>query len=272
MKTTLITGASGGIGEALATRFAQRKHNLLLVARNAVKLDAQCRQLAEQYGISAQYIALDLATPSAPAQLFAEAQQRGLEVTVLLNNAGIGSGGAFSQLALEAELQLIQLNVSALVALTHLFLPPMQARHDGTIINVASMAAFMPIPYMATYAASKAFVRSFTQALTEECKPHNVRILLVFPGLTKTNFNEAAGLAGDIGKGLNTEYTSATQTPEQVADETLQAMEAGKQVIISGRLNRWSAKLLALVPGAVVAKSMASSYRKKTGVSASTPA
>ncbi|AMJ67812.1 SDR family NAD(P)-dependent oxidoreductase [Hymenobacter sp. PAMC 26628] len=266
METTLITGASGGIGEALAARFAERKHNLLLVARNAAKLAAQCRQLAETYGISAQYIAADLALPTAPTQIFAETQQRGLEITGLINNAGIGSGGEFSALALDAELRLLQLNVSALVALTHLFLPQMQARRSGTIVNVASMAAFMPIPYMATYAASKAFVRAFTEAITEECKPHNIRVLLLFPGLTKTNFNEAAGIAGDIGKGLNTEYTSAAQTPEQVADETLKALDTGQQAVVSGRLNRLGAKLLALVPNAVTAKSMAGSYRKKMGL------
>jgi short-subunit dehydrogenase len=266
MKTTLITGASGGIGEALASRFAERKHNLLLVARNATKLEAQCRQLTEKYGIQAQYIAADLATPAAPVQIFAETQQRGLEVAVLINNAGIGSGGEFSQLALDAELGLIQLNISALVALTHLFLPPMQARKSGTIVNVASMAAFMPIPYMATYAASKAFVRSFTEAITQECTPHNVQVLLLFPGLTKTNFNEAAGLTNEVGKGLNTEYTSATQTPEQVADEALKALDAGKQAIISGRMNRLGAKMLALVPGPVIAKSMANNYRKKMGL------
>ena len=266
METTLITGASGGIGAALATRFAERKHNLLLVARDAAKLDAQCRQLAETYGISAQYIAADLATPTAPTQLFAETQQRGLEITVLVNNAGIGSGGEFSALELDAELRLLQLNVSALVALTHLFLPPMQVRRSGTLITVASMAAFMPIPYMATYAASKAFVRSFTEAITEEGKPYNLHVLLLFPGLTKTNFNEAAGLTGDIGKGLNTEYTSAAQTPAQVADETLKALDAGKQSIVSGRLNRLGAKALALVPGTVTARSIASSYRKKLGL------
>ena len=266
MKTTLITGASGGIGEALASRFAARKHNLLLVARNAAKLKAQCQQLAAQFGIDAQYIAADLALPTAPADIFTEVQRRGLEVDVLINNAGIGSGGEFSQLALEAELHLIQLNITALVALTHLLLPPMQARRSGVLVNVASMAALMPVPYMATYAASKAFVRSFTEALTEECKPHNVRVLLLLPGLTKTNFNEAAGLVGGIGKGLNTEYTSATQTPEQVADEALKALDAGKQVVISGSLNRLGAKLLALVPNAVTAKRMASSYRQKMGL------
>ncbi len=249
----------------MASKFAERKHNLLLVARNASKLEAQCKQLTERFGVKAQYIAADLATLSAPTQIFAEAQQRGLEVDVLVNNAGIGSGGEFSQLALTAELSLIQLNISALVALTHLFMPQMLARKSGTIINVASMAAFMPVPYMATYAASKAFVRSFTEAITEECKPYNVQVLLVFPGLTKTNFNEAAGIGGDIGKGLNADHTSSTQTPEQVANETLKALDAGKQTVVSGAMNRLGAKMLALVPNAITAKSLANNYRKKMG-------
>lgn len=266
MKVILITGASGGIGEALTTKLAERKYNLLLVARNAEKLEKQCNQLAEKFSVCAQFISADLAKPEIAEYIFSETQQRGLEIEMLINNAGIGSGGEFSEISLKSELDLIQLNVSSLVALTHLFLPQMQRQKSGTIINVASMAAFMPVPYMSSYAASKAFVRSFTEAITQECKPYNIHVMLLYPGLTKTNFNKAAGIENEKGKGLNTEYNSSTQTPEQVADEALKALEKGKHFIVSGTLNRFGAKMMALVPNSLIAKSFAKSYRKKMGL------
>ncbi len=263
MKVTLLTGASGGIGEALAYQLAERKQNLFLVARNADKLAVQGKSLAKKFGINVQFMAADLAKPETAKQVFAEIQQRSLEIEMLINNAGIGSGGEFSQLSLQSELDLIQLNVSSLVALTHLVLPQMQLRKSGTIINVASMAAFMPVPYMATYAASKAFVRSFTEAITEECKPYTIHVLLLCPGLTKTNFNNAAGIEGEKGKGLGTDDTSAAQTPGQVATEALRALDQKKHFIISGGKNRLGQKAMALVPNAVIAQNFAKSYRKK---------
>ncbi len=264
MKVTLITGASGGIGEALASKLAQRKQNLLLVARNAGKLSLQCKQLTETFGIGAQFIAADLAQPKAAEAMFAGAQLRGLEIDTLINNAGIGSGGEFSTIKLQPELNLIQLNVSSLVALTHLVLPQMQQRKSGTIINVASMAALMPVPYMATYAASKAFVRSFTEAITEECKPYGIHVLLFCPGLTKTGFNQAAGINNETAKGLGADYSNApAQTPEAVADEILNAIDKRKHVAIAGARNRIAAKALALLPDSLIALNLANSYRKK---------
>ncbi|MBK6266052.1 SDR family oxidoreductase [Marivirga sp. S37H4] len=265
MKVVLITGASGGIGEAIANRLAERKHNLLLVARNESKLKVLAEQLIRQHQISVEYISADLSKANTVQDIFEETQKRQLEIEMLINNAGIGSGGEFAALPLQSELDMLQLNISSLVALTHLFLQPMKARGNGTIINVASMASFIPIPYMTTYAASKVFVRHFTQALTEECKPYNVHIMLLCPGLTKTNFNNAAGIENEIGKGLNTEYNSSTQTPEQVADEMLKALDKRKHYIVSGRMNRMAAKLSALLPNAFLARSFGKSYRKRLG-------
>ncbi len=202
MKVTLITGASSGIGEALANKLAQRKHNLLLVSRSAGKLALQCKSLAQQFGVKADYIAADLVKAEAAGHIFAETKSRGLEVHMLINNAGIGSGGEFTSLSLQSELNMLQLNNLAMVAMTHYFLPQMQQRQNGTIVNVASMAAFMPVPYMAVYAASKAFVRSFTEALTQECKPYHIHVMLFSPGLTTTNFMTAAGIANATGKAL----------------------------------------------------------------------
>lgn len=262
MKVTLITGASGGIGEAIAVRLAERKHNLLLVARNAEKLKKLCKQLNEQFGIEAQYIAGDLSKAPTAADIFAQSQHRGLEIEMLINNAGIGSGGEFTEIPLQSELDMLQLNISSTVALTHLFLPQMQQRKRGTILNVGSMASFIPIPYMATYAASKTFIRFFTQAITEECKPYNVHVLLLSPGLTKTKFNYSAGIENEKGKALNTDSNSA-QTAEQVADAALKALDNRKHLIVSGTINSIGAKLMALIPNAFIARLFAHSYRKK---------
>ncbi|WP_031530263.1 SDR family NAD(P)-dependent oxidoreductase [Dyadobacter crusticola] len=267
MKYTLITGASGGIGEAVAKKLAEKKHNLILVARNEEKLSALSKQLQETHGIDATFIAADLARPDAPFQIFEETKNRNWEVDLLVNNAGVGSGGEFAALSLRSELDLLQLNNASLVAMTHLFMQPMRARKAGTIINVASMAAFIPVPYMATYAASKVFVRSFTEAVTQECKSYNVQVMLFAPGLTKTNFNAAAGINNEKGVGLSSDYkTAATQTPEQVADELVIALEAKKHFHISGGRNRFGARLATVLPNAMIARFMANSYRKKLGL------
>lgn len=264
MNVTLITGASGGIGKALARRLAERKQNLLLVARSADKLQALCTELTKNFGIQAQYIEADLTKPDAAATVFAETTERGLAVDWLINNAGIGSGGEFAQLPLPGELAMMQLNISSLVALTHYFLPAMQQRKQGIIVNVASMAAFMPTPYMAVYAASKVFVRSFTEAIYEECKPHNVRVMLLCPGLTKTGFLDAAGLTNATGKALTDQAPS--QTPDQVADEALKGLDAGKRVVVSGTSNKVMAKMTALIANSVTASYMAKLYRSRVAL------
>lgn len=267
MKYTLITGASGGIGEALAVKLAAKKHNLILVARNAEKLARLCAHLQETYGVHADYIAADLTKPEAPFQIFDKTKKENREIHTLINNAGIGSGGAFAALNLQSELDLMQLNNASLVAMTHLFMQPMLERKSGEIINVASLAAFIPIPYMATYAASKVFVRSFTEAITQECKPYNIQVMLFAPGLTKTNFNQAAGINNEKGVGLSSDYqTAETQTPEEVADELLKALEAKKHFQISGSRNRMGARLASLLPNAMITRFMANTYRKKSGL------
>lgn len=265
MKATLITGASGGIGEAIALELASRKQNLVLVARNETKLKLLAEQLTKHHQISVECISADLAKAGVAQEVFDETEKRGLQIETLINNAGIGSGGEFAELSLQSELDMLQLNISSLVALTHLYLQKMKARRGGTIINVASMASFLPIPYMTTYSASKVFVRHFTQALTQECKPYNVHVMLLCPGLTKTNFNSAAGIDGEVGQKLNAEYNSSTplQTPEQVADEMLTALDKKKHYIVSGKMNRMASRLSALLPNALAAKIFARSYRKK---------
>lgn len=267
MEVTLITGASGGIGEAIANRLAQRKKNLLLIARNSEKLEKLCIELSGKFDIDVQFIAADLSKAGTAEKIFKETQKRGLEIEMLINNAGIGSGGEFSELSLSSELDMLQLNIISVVALTHLFLPQMQQRKNGTIVNIASMASFAPVPYMATYAASKAFVRSFTEAITQECKPCKVHILLFCPGLTKTNFNSAAGIDNEKAVGLSSDYKNApSQTPQQVAQEVLNALDRRKYIAISGKLNRVAAKLTAILPNRLITSIFARMYRKKLGI------
>jgi len=264
MTYTLITGASGGIGLALARQLAAQKHNLLLVARNAQKLAQLSQHLQAQYGVQVAFIAADLTQPEAAQHIYRQTQQHHWEVDLLVNNAGVGSGGEFATLELPLELALLQLNMASLVALTHLFLQPMRERRRGTIINIASMTAFMPVPYMATYAASKAFVRSFTEALTQECQPYGIYVLLFAPGLTRTNFNEAAGINNEKAVGLQSDYKTATaQTPEEVAEELVNALQAKKPLHIAGRRNRFGARLLALLPNGLIARYVAHSYQEK---------
>ena len=261
MDVTLITGASDGIGKALATQLAKRKHNLLLVARSADKLERLCTQLTKTYGIQAQYIPADLSRPDAAGQVYEECRKKKLTVTLLTNNAGIGSSGEFVKNDLQAELAMLHLNNASLVALCHLFLPDMIAAKKGGIINVASLAAFFPSPYMAVYAASKVFVRSFTEALTEECKPYGIRVLLFSPGFTSTNFMNTPANNNAWGKALTD--GAYTQTAEQVAFEMIQAWEKKETFHVSGHLNALGVRLGALIPNATIARMFASRKRKQ---------
>jgi short-subunit dehydrogenase len=229
MNTTLITGASSGIGEVFARKLAALGRNVFLVARSEDKLITLCNELGRSNSVRAQYVALDLSKPESAARLFAEAQKRGLTVDLLINNAGFGSMGEFSKLDLAREQNMIDLNVKSLVELTYLFLQPMIERKQGAIINVASTAAFQPVPFMATYAATKAFVLSFSEALWEENRAHGIKILALCPGVTDTNFFEAA-------RG-HKPPARASQTPEEVVDTALRGLAQGKGHIISGWTN-----------------------------------
>ncbi|WP_342089400.1 SDR family NAD(P)-dependent oxidoreductase [Dyadobacter sp. OTU695] len=262
MKTTLITGASGGIGEAVAKRLAEKKENLTLVARNETKLRLLSQELSKKYSVHVGFIAADLFDPQAPEAIYGECKHRGLEVSSLINNAGIGSGGEFAGADLKSLGDMLQLNNGALVRLTHLFMQDMLKRKAGTIVNMGSLISFAPVPYMALYGASKAFVRSFSQALHEECKPFGVHVLFFAPGLTSTNFMEAAALKNETGDALIA--GAPTQTADQVADEFIKAYYNRKRSAVSGSINRLGVKLLALIPNSVIAASSARTFKKRT--------
>src|ERR687883_346212 len=255
MRTTLITGASSGIGEAFARRLAAEGENVLVVARSEDKLASLCNELGRAHNVSAQYVALDLTEENAAARLFEETNRRELEVEMLINNAGFGSMGDFAALDVERELEMIDLNIKSLVALTHLYLKPMRERKRGTIINVASTAAFQGVPYMATYAATKAFVLSFSEALWDENRAHGVHVMALCPGVTQTNFFAAA----------NTDKPPmrAMQTPEQVVDTALKGLKRGKSHIISGWTNYLTTETERLVPRWLVARIAGKAMRPK---------
>ncbi len=255
MKTTLITGASGGIGEVFARRLAARGENVTLVARSESKLVELCEELRRAHKVDAQYIAIDLTERDAPSRLFEETVRRGLEVETLVNNAGFGAVGEFAELELERGLGMIDLNVRALLELTHRYLAPMRARGSGAIINVASTAAFQAVPYMATYAATKAFVLSFSEALWEENRAHNIRVLALCPGATETNFFKAAG--------TDTPPGTITQTPDAVVETALRALERGRGHVVSGWGNFLMVEAERLAPRSLVTRMAGKILRKQ---------
>ena len=244
MNTSLITGASSGIGEAFARKLAARGDNLLLVARSEDKLMSLCNELGRLSSIHAQYVALDLSLPDSPARLFEETERRDLQVDLLINNAGFGSMGDFASLDLATELNMIDLNVRSLVELTQRFLLPMRARKSGAIINVASTAGFQAVPFMTTYAATKAFVLSFSEGLWEENRPFGIHVMALCPGVTETGFFEASHMQRPPAR--------VSQTPEQVVETALRALKRRKGFVISGWTNLFMVETERLVPRSLV--------------------
>lgn len=256
MKVTLITGASSGIGEAFARRLAADGHNLVLVARSENALHELCDELMLKHKIMAHYVVLDLAEPDADRKLFEETERHGFEIDWLINNAGFGSVGDFSKLDVDRELQMIELNIAALVAITHCYLRQMRASGRGTIINVSSAAGFQPIPFMATYAATKAFVSSFTEAIAEENRPYGIQVLALCPGSTKTNFFAASNIERPI-------RVKGQQTVDDVVETAMRAVTSGRTKVVSGLSNKIGAMLGSYVPTVISRRLMARALRSR---------
>jgi hypothetical protein len=256
-KTALVTGASSGIGEILARKLAEAGHDLVLVARNVDKLTALSGQLSARHHVAAHVVAADLAEPAAAQRVFEQVGARNLSVDILVNNAGFGSAGPFLELDLAAELQMIQVNIASLLALSRLFGVGMRERGAGRILNVASTAGFQPGPYMATYYATKAFVISFSLALGHELRGTGVSVTCHCPGATDTPFAERAGIRQN-----KLFQRPGVARPEAVAEHAYRAMMAGKKLAVHGTLNRMTAASVALFPRAVVASVVASLNRR----------
>jgi uncharacterized protein len=250
--TTLITGASGGIGYELAKLFARDHHNLVLVARSADKL-AQVATELQAHGVTVKTIALDLAAPPAPKFLFDQLQREGISVDILVNNAGFGAYGEFAQMPEEEILSQIDLNIRSLTELTRLFLPPMMQRRSGRIMNVASTAAFQPGPLMAVYYATKAYVLSFSEAIANEVRNNNnkvrdsgVTVTCFCPGATHTGFARRAGVEN------SRLFKQAAMPAEKVALDGYRAVMEGRTLAISGAHNWFVAQSTRFAPRKMV--------------------
>ncbi|WP_224996129.1 SDR family oxidoreductase [Cesiribacter sp. SM1] len=225
---TLITGASRGIGEALARRCALEGHHLILVARSRARLEALALELHQAYGITVQVVALDLLAPEARMQLWSVCQENRWRVRVLINNAGFGLWGAHSDVALAEQMDLMRLNAMVLVELCHRFVPLLQNEQDSHILNIGSISSFQPVPYFSIYAATKAFVLSFSRSLRVELQPLGIGVSCLCPGFTQSEFFDKAGTAPLISS------SKFQLKAEVVADVAVRALNRNEAVIVPG--------------------------------------
>lgn len=242
----LVTGASAGIGEALARELAKRGNNLILVARTESTLERLATDLKSKYSTECDVLPADLTRPGDVEIVASEIQKR--SVSTLVNNAGYGTYGSFYELPLDEELGSIQLNISALVALSHAALELFVPRRAGNLLNVASTASFQPGPRNATYSATKSFVRSFTEAIHEEVLKSTVHVTALCPGFTRTDFQKRAGMEASNVPGF------MWASPEPVAAQGIDALERNDAVCIPGFVNKASSIGARLVPLSVSRK------------------
>ncbi len=253
----LITGASSGIGLELARLFARDGYRLVLVARNRGALRELGDELQSRYQAEVRVSPKDLAHPAAPAELYQELQEAGIVLDVLVNNAGFGGAGAFLNTDWNNEAEMIQVNIVALTHLTKLFLPQIRAR-EGKVMNVASMAGFVPGPYMAVYYATKAYVISFSEALAEELSGTGASVTCLCPGPVETNFQKRA----HVGESQLVNSPLLVDVRE-VARAGYEGMKQGKRIVIPGWKNRLLVEGLRLSPRSTVTKMTARMHGKK---------
>ena len=240
MGWALITGSSAGIGLAFAHELAARGMDLVLTARRLDRLEKLASDLRTAHRIRVECVSADLERLEAPAAIFAFTQANGIEIELLVNNAGFGTYGAFAKLDPAREAAMVQVNCAAVVQLTHLYLRGMIDRRRGDILILSSTAAFQGVPYMAVYAASKAFDLLFAEGLAQEVKRHGVRVCAVCPGSTESEFDRLAGIP--------TERTLQIETATKVVRTALQALAAGRHAVVSGFGNRAAVQLQRLAP------------------------
>lgn len=249
----LVTGASAGIGVALAKELASLGAHLLLTARRRDRLDELACNLRQAHGVQTEVFPADLARLSAPEEIRVFAQQKRIAVEILINNAGFGQYGELPEVDSQRLLDMVQVNCSAVVHLTRLFLPDMIERRRGDVLVLASTAAFQAVPYITTYAATKAFDLLFAEGLAEEMRPYGIRVCALCPGSTESEFHAVAG---------QEQFTSKNQeSAEKVARTGLEALAAGKGYVISGLGNYLGAQSQRLVPRRLVTRIAANMFR-----------
>jgi uncharacterized protein len=247
--TALITGASGGIGLELARLCAKGGHDVALVARNRDKLEELAKYLSGMYQIRTEVIPADLRVPGAPAALMEEVSRRGFTVDVLVNNAGFGDWGLFGRAELQRQLDMIQVNITALTHLTRLVLPGMVSRRGGRILNLASTAAFAPGPLMAVYYATKAYVLSFSEAIANELDGTGITVTALCPGPTRTGFADQAGMEQS-----NLFSGPAVMDAAPVALAGYRGMMRGRAVVVPGLANKLLVQSIRVGPRWMVRK------------------
>ena len=257
MSFALITGASKGIGKAIAQQLAVRKKNLLLVARNEAELQELCSQLQKDHNIEAHYLSIDLSQKDAAKNVWNWCQQNNYPVDVLVNNAGYGLSGAFDKYSLEEHLNMMQLNMNVVVEMIYHFLPALKKQPKAYILNIASSAAYQAVPFLSLYAASKSFVLQFSRGLHLELSNTNVSVTCVNPGATDTAFVDRANI-GTKGLELAKKFN---MRPDEVAKIAVDGMYKGKPEVITGFLNKVGAALAWLLPKKTIEKASAKIYQ-----------
>jgi uncharacterized protein len=246
-KTAMVTGASVGIGRDLAELFARDGHHLVLAARNEAQLRELAAKLRDRHHINVEVIPLDLSAAGAAQVIFDRLKSKSIAVDYLVNNAGFGTHGPFAQSAVQAQLDMLQVNMAALTHLTRLFLPGMLDRKSGRMMNVASVAAFLPGPLMAVYYATKAYVLSFSEALAAEVVGSGVTVTALCPGATSTEFQKRAGIE-------NTSlFKGRVMSSAKVAEIGYAGMMRGRRCVVTGFSNKLSAFSTRLVPRRITA-------------------
>jgi short-subunit dehydrogenase len=261
-KWALVTGASAGIGVALARELAAGGTNLVLTARRTERLRQLAQELSAAHKINVEIVSADLAQTDAPQQIFAFVSAKQIEIELLINNAGFGAYGEFAKAEPQRLLEMVQVNCSAVVHLTRLYLPPMLDRKRGDVLIVASTASFQAVPFISTYAATKAFDLLFAEGLAEEVRPHGVRVCALCPGSTESEFHEVAGQAGLVAA------MRSREPADKVARVGLRALAAGKSYVIFGAGNYLGAHAQRLVPRRFVTRITAGMFRPKTDYTA----
>ena len=245
-KTALITGAANGIGYELAKILIQKSYDIILVDKDEKKLEEIKEKWYCEFSPYIRIMPIDLCCPESAQEIFQEVKKLNIDVDILINNAGFGTFGVFTETEWHREFEMIQLHIVTATLLSKLFLTEMVQRNKGKILNTSSLAAFLPGPLMAVYYASKAYLLSFTQSLANELKETNVTVTVLCPGLTKTNFQKTVG---DDEAKLKLNWS----TPEEVAEYAYSAMKRGKVVAIPGTINMLFARISRIIPGKIAA-------------------